>query len=649
MSQQPLQLYIDVQNRQLVRGANTSIPSTLPDVYQGDTLSLSLNFLDATGNTVNPYSYVDYSAAAVTVAVGSIALPPNAGYFTITDTVASETTGNIAFNSTASAVQSAIQAALTTHWSTATVAGSAGGPYTITNGSTGAQADLMGTSVSLTPVASVIMDNIQTGTSGLPSIQGLRLAQNPVALQDTWTPIDAPSATVTELQAGSGTQDEIQQVLLSGNPYAGAFVINFNGASSNPIQWNATPAGLQSALQATSTIGTGNVSVGGTSGAWVVTFTGALALASQPLMTVVSSGLVGPVALIGTLALNTSGIEEAIGEQGSITQVFAIRVTPAGESPFTVIQESITINNDLIVGAPSAPAPGASYLTLGESDARYFQIADNLSESTVATVRTNLGLDTRYLQKSNNLSDVTGSTARTNLGLAIGTNVQAWNTNLDTLAASSPFTAGTNITITGTYPALTFAATGGGSTAWQYIDSNHTAVAGDKLWIDGFSGSFTITLPASPANLDIVTIADFWGNFTGSGLGFASNPQTVSSSDGISVGVGESFGSPGTTYTLNRDYQTVTFIYSSAYTSWLVNDPVSQIPPPPVTSTFTLSSGAATVSHPAITANSVITVTLKTASGTRAGNPDIVPTAGTGFVATGGGSDNSTYNYTVVN
>lgn len=61
--------------------------------------------------------------------------------------------------------------------------------------------------------------------------------------------------------------------------------------------------------------------------------------------------------------------------------------------------------------------------------------------------------------------------------------------------------------------------------------------------------------------------------------------------------------------------------------------------------TFTLISGSATVTNTSVTANSVIHVTVKTVSGTRAGLPDIVPTAGTGFQAAGGGSDNSTYNY----
>lgn len=64
--------------------------------------------------------------------------------------------------------------------------------------------------------------------------------------------------------------------------------------------------------------------------------------------------------------------------------------------------------------------------------------------------------------------------------------------------------------------------------------------------------------------------------------------------------------------------------------------------------TFTLVAGAATVANTAVTANSVVLVTLKTAGGTRAGIPDIVPTASTGFVATAVGTDTSTYNFVIL-
>ncbi len=65
--------------------------------------------------------------------------------------------------------------------------------------------------------------------------------------------------------------------------------------------------------------------------------------------------------------------------------------------------------------------------------------------------------------------------------------------------------------------------------------------------------------------------------------------------------------------------------------------------------TFTLSSGAATVSSTAITANSVLVCWLKTASGAITVQPYATAvTVGTSYTVAGGVGDNSTYNYIIL-
>lgn len=73
----------------------------------------------------------------------------------------------------------------------------------------------------------------------------------------------------------------------------------------------------------------------------------------------------------------------------------------------------------------------------------FAQVANNLSDVTAATARTNLGLGTMAVVASpvpvanGGTASTTASAARTALGLAIGTDVQAWDADLDTLAAAT--------------------------------------------------------------------------------------------------------------------------------------------------------------------------------------------------------------------
>lgn len=81
-------------------------------------------------------------------------------------------------------------------------------------------------------------------------------------------------------------------------------------------------------------------------------------------------------------------------------------------------------------------------VAVAESSPTALLKANNLSDlAGVPAARTNLGVtatgaDTAYAYRANNLSDLANfATARGNLGVAIGSNVQAWDADLDALAA----------------------------------------------------------------------------------------------------------------------------------------------------------------------------------------------------------------------
>lgn len=112
----------------------------------------------------------------------------------------------------------------------------------------------------------------------------------------------------------SGT-NEVQTLTITGTPTGGTFRLTFNGVETANIAYNANAAAVQSALEAISSIGTGNVLCGG--GALpgtpvTITFQGALAAEPQNLITVTNAAFTGGTAPAGAVARTTAGVR-AVG------------------------------------------------------------------------------------------------------------------------------------------------------------------------------------------------------------------------------------------------------------------------------------------------------------------------------------------------
>lgn len=109
---------------------------------------------------------------------------------------------------------------------------------------------------------------------------------------------------------GTGSAD-VQTVSISGSPTGGTFPLVFNGQVAAGIAYNASAATVQSALQALSSIGSGNVTCSGgplPGTAVVCTFSGTLATGQQPLMLTGSGGLTGGSSPTVSIAHTTPGL-----------------------------------------------------------------------------------------------------------------------------------------------------------------------------------------------------------------------------------------------------------------------------------------------------------------------------------------------------
>jgi hypothetical protein len=114
---------------------------------------------------------------------------------------------------------------------------------------------------------------------------------------------------------GSTGVNEKQTITITGTPTGGTFTVTLNGVTSGAIDFDATAAEVDAALEAMSNIDAGEVSVTGGPGpgtAWVVEFTGDLGGTNVSLMTATGSftGGTDPAVAITTTTSPTVGASD---------------------------------------------------------------------------------------------------------------------------------------------------------------------------------------------------------------------------------------------------------------------------------------------------------------------------------------------------
>ena len=106
--------------------------------------------------------------------------------------------------------------------------------------------------------------------------------------------------------------------------------------------------------------------------------------------------------------------------------------------------------------------------------------------------------------------------------------------------------------------ALSFTDNSGG-TSWQSVKtSNYTASAGEGIFANTTSGSFTVTLPASPSLGDEVSIKDYAGTFDTNALTVGRNSQPI---EGVAADL-----------TVSVERAGFTLVYSDSTQGWLLKD-----------------------------------------------------------------------------
>ena len=226
----------------------------------------------------------------------SITGTPTEGNFRLT--YDSQTTANITYDSTASALETALEA----------LSNIGSGNVSCTGG------PLPGTAITCEFVGDLAALNLNEMTADSSLLR----------------------YEVVKTTDGSGARDEHQLVSVSATPGTGTFTLTFGGQTTDDLDWNATAAETESRLEALSTVGTGNIEV--SEGPinvrdLRVKFTGSLGNQDVSAMTATSS-LNQTVPLL-RVTTTTQGVES----QNERKVISAINVT---DGTFTTTYSAVT-------------------------------------------------------------------------------------------------------------------------------------------------------------------------------------------------------------------------------------------------------------------------------------------------------------------
>lgn len=222
----------------------------MPVVYGSFTVQ------PTSGATISPSSVVTYHLAGGipgTSEVQTVTLNGSPSHGTFTLGYGAATTVALAYNASASAIQTALTDLVTLGATDVTVSGSAGGPYTVTFGGT----------LTFTDVAQLVINDTNL------------------------------KVLVAETTPGVTTTNEVQTISLSGSPFGGTCTLTYNGHTTGSLAWNASASDVQTELIALSDFAPGDVVCSG--GPWpaaiACTFGGAFAATDVAAITGTGTGL----------------------------------------------------------------------------------------------------------------------------------------------------------------------------------------------------------------------------------------------------------------------------------------------------------------------------------------------------------------------
>lgn len=366
MSLTTLPLIINVaaeDRRGLLTDFINSGRGSLPSLIRNDGMPVTLRCVTPNKSGARNWDDVDLEAAraagGIRLVLGDADKPPLAGTWGLAYDGSSTGLAALAFDISADDLKTALNAhaGITTDGGITTVT-KTGNFYRITFTTVGAKDDFTLAANGLQPASSVRVSQLIAGDSTTKEVWIFELKQAPYAIIDNWTAGAGASVTVATVQAGSGSQNEVQSITLAPGTYGGTYSLQLTLAVSGTptartyvVSGTATADELKALLEAHPGCGSGKLTVTGSSAlGYLVEFAQSpVALTDITQMVAANINLLAPKYVTGTLLLNRDGLYRAFQDAGAdtISPTLEVEITFPSEHPATVFQENVIVSKDV--------------------------------------------------------------------------------------------------------------------------------------------------------------------------------------------------------------------------------------------------------------------------------------------------------------
>jgi hypothetical protein len=365
MATPELRLFIDQEGGKLVAGFASAKVLGKRTFVMADSVPIVARVLEP--GESRPWNDVDLTNKTLRVSIGTPNAAPTGGTFTIT--YGGDTTSALAYNASASDVQTALNAlASISSAGGVVVTKSTSGPYRVTFNTAGARTDFSLSTVGLYPTTEAQALEAIEGDGSTREVVLLKLETQPASYVEMNTALPSASATITTVRGGAADIGEIQSFSLDPVPYDGTYTITIGSDTTDAIEFDAEAATIQAALEGLSGIGAGKVTVSGEFPNFTASFDASLTDVTQ--MTIDATGLTVPTGYSGDLNLNTTGIIELLDGAAQVDGTFEVEIydTVAATS-WTPIQTPCTVKEDVSGNTPASSTPLPTYITTSTAGA----------------------------------------------------------------------------------------------------------------------------------------------------------------------------------------------------------------------------------------------------------------------------------------